>query len=64
MSFGAKYAGRCAACDERISVGDLIRYEDDEVVHTDCPEPQDIDAPRRNERQCPDCFTIHAGECV
>jgi hypothetical protein len=32
MSFEAKYHGECAAGDH-IAPGELIRYEDDELVH-------------------------------
>lgn len=64
MTFQAKYAGRCVACGERINEGDWVTYEDDFLVHANCPDVVDVDAPQRNERKCPDCFTIHAGECV
>jgi hypothetical protein len=64
MSFEAKYPGSCNACDGRIHEGDTVRYEDDYLIHDDCPEPIDVDAPRRTERHCPDCFTYHAGECI
>lgn len=64
MSFQAKYPGSCTACGERIHEGDHVRYEDEFLVHDDCPEPTDADEPRRTERKCPDCFTIHAGECL
>ena len=63
MSFQAKYPGRCTRCDEQFHEGDWVRYEDDFIVHQDCPEPIDADAPRRNERKCPDCYMVHAGEC-
>lgn len=63
MSFQAKYSSRCAACDERIHDGNWVRYEDDFLVHDDCPEPVNHDAPQRNERNCPDCYMVHAGEC-
>ena len=60
----AKYSSQCPACGERIHEGQQVRYEDDFVVHDDCPDLIDADAPRRTERKCPDCFTIHAGECL
>ena len=63
MSFQAKYPGRCAACDERIYEGNWVRYEDDFLVHDDCDEVPERDAPQRNKRKCPDCYMIHAGEC-
>ncbi|MCT7373207.1 hypothetical protein [Mycolicibacterium llatzerense] len=65
MSFQAKYPGRCVSCGERIHEGEWVRYEDDDsLVHDNCDEAPDVDAPQRNERKCPDCFTIHAGECA
>jgi Zn ribbon nucleic-acid-binding protein len=36
MSFEAKYGGTCGACTERIHVGDLATYDEDEIVHVDC----------------------------
>lgn len=36
-SFEAKFRSSCSACGEQISVGDLARYtETDVVVHQDC----------------------------
>lgn len=67
MSFTARYPGFCTACDERTHPGDEVDYLDGErtkIVHANCPELADLDAPQRNERQCPDCFLIHAGECA
>lgn len=63
MTFQAKYPGKCAACGERINEGQHVRYEDDFLVHDDCPDPINPDQPGRQERKCPDCHTIHAGEC-
>jgi hypothetical protein len=34
--FEARYYGRCAACDERITPGDEVAYDDDALVHEDC----------------------------
>lgn len=68
MSFEAKYRGKCARCGDNITPGDHIEYEDDyrgDLVHaTQCAEQPNPDEPKRNERNCPDCFTIHAGECL
>lgn len=65
MSFEAKYHGRCVGCDERIEPGDQVEYNaDEELVHVHCDDQTDPDAPLRNERKCPDCFLIHAGECA
>lgn len=65
MSFEAKYHGHCANdCGDRIEPGDQVEYIGDELVHGHCDLPDDPDEPTRNERRCPDCFTIHAGECL
>ncbi len=64
MSFQARYSGQCAACGERIYEGARVEYEDDFLVHVDCPERVNVDVPQRNERTCPDCYLIHAGECL
>jgi hypothetical protein len=66
MSFQAKYAGYCHIGEHRIHEGDQVQYDEDgKVIHVDCADqpPVDHDAPGRNERNCPECFTIHAGEC-
>lgn len=61
-SFEARYGGRCAACDEGIRVGDLARFEDDQIVHDDCVTA----APRRPDLPpCGTCFMVPAltGTC-
>ena len=64
MSFTAQYASTCTTCEEPIKPGQLVEYNGySEVVHTDCPEPVDPDAPLRNEKQCRSCNMTHAGEC-
>jgi len=64
MSFTAKYPGRCALCPERIHVGDLVEYVDDQIAHTHCNVtslPNDRDD---LSAVCRSCWTIHAGECL
>jgi hypothetical protein len=64
-TFEARFWGTCVACHERIVPGESVTYsEDDELVHAACSPQPDPDEPRRNERKCPECFTIHAGECM
>ena len=63
-AFTAKFEGHCLDCDGRINVGDQVQYDEDAVVHVDCDPIPDIDAPRRTERQCPQCWLVHAGECA
>ena len=67
VSFRAKYSGRCGACDDRINPGDDVRYDDDQLVHDVCPGPAytpDQFTLGPLETLCPQCFTIHAGECM
>lgn len=59
-TFAARYHGTCGSCEEHISPGDDVRFEDDELVHVTCAQAQ----PRRPERPvCPACWLVHAGEC-
>ncbi|SID32304.1 Uncharacterised protein [Mycobacteroides abscessus subsp. abscessus] len=63
MAFQAKYRGQCRNCGEQIEPGDLATYMHDHIVHDQCPDAVDPAQPGRQERKCPDCHTIHAGEC-
>lgn len=61
--FKAKYPGRCGACDERIAVDDLVKYdEDDDLVHAKCEAPQ-ADEQIDLTKVCPKCWLIHPGKC-
>jgi hypothetical protein len=62
MSFQAKYPGRCGSCDERIDVGDEVRYDDDELVHDRC-KALAADEQGDLTKVCPDCWLLHSGEC-
>jgi hypothetical protein len=42
-SFEARYEGRCAACGDRIEIGDDAAYDDDEVVHAYCVDEDETD---------------------
>jgi hypothetical protein len=64
MSFTARYPGRCAACDERIHEGDLVKYDDDELVHTRCEVPSLPNDRDDLTRVCRNCYCIHTGECL
>jgi hypothetical protein len=73
MAFIAKYHGECGHCGEELkdteatyAPGDDL---DDVVVHLGCLIPYSTGVNptprlRRNEKTCPECFAIHAGECV
>lgn len=39
MTFTARYHGTCAACSEHINPGDQVAWVADDVVHTDCENP-------------------------
>lgn len=59
-SFNARWSGRCADCDEWFDVGELVHYVDDELVHDRCSgEELKPESP-----PCPQCWTVHAGECI
>lgn len=44
---------RCAECGKAIRAGETVAWEDDELIHVECP----VDPP------CPECFLVHAGDC-
>lgn len=63
-SFTARYPGRCGGCDDGIEVGEVLTYDEDNVViHADCaPNPERISKPPE---VCPRCFLAKAenGSC-
>lgn len=62
MSFEAKFPGRCAACDDEIHAGELVKYVDDELVHVGC---EDSPVPAEEVGiACTRCWCVHAGECL
>ena len=63
MSFEAKYPGRCAAGD-RIAPGELVKYDDEELVHVNCEVPSLPNARDDLGTVCRTCWTIHAGGCL
>jgi hypothetical protein len=63
MSFEARYPGRCAFGD-RIQVGDLCVYSDDELAHVECDRLQGAATIHADPPLCEFCFTIHRGECI
>ncbi|PVU81349.1 hypothetical protein DDP54_15725 (plasmid) [Cellulomonas sp. WB94] len=52
--FEARFAGLCAECDRRILPGDLVRFQDDELVHDD--HANDPPATRPDGPVCPRCW--------
>jgi hypothetical protein len=67
VTFEARFAGTCEACDGRIKVGDVLTYRNqhDGPVHAACPDavPSMFDAPVKTPL-CQRCFTYHNGECL
>lgn len=63
MTFRAKFDGVCAAeCGNRIHPGDLVRYEDDQLVHVECV-PADPFALRAGEVVCGTCWIVKPCRC-
>lgn len=64
-NFRARYSGQCAHGD-LIEVGDLCTYtKGDQVAHVDCEVEDAQDGERFDPSSvCPDCWTVHAGECA
>lgn len=77
--FAANYRGLCAACDDTIYPGDDVCYEDNELIHSECRAPVNLDVRSRGihsvgditrkpsktpDEVCPICSLIHVGECL
>ncbi|SKF80151.1 hypothetical protein [Mycobacteroides abscessus] len=60
-AFQAKYPDQCEDCDEPVNVGDWVRYVDDALIHTDCPNAA---PPAAITDVCGKCWTVHAGGCL
>ena len=63
-TFRARYDGRCPSCAVVIESGDLLTYDDGQVVHAECA---DVERPERRVRAtCPDCWQEYAvnGDCA
>lgn len=58
MAFQAKYPGRCRDCDDPITVGDWVEFDDDRnLLHQVCPEEGVLVNNHRAPRPlCPRCF--------
>lgn len=61
--FPARYPGKCPACGDAIDTGDLLTYdEDDVVVHSECASR----APEQTRRPvviCPSCYLAKPCGC-
>ena len=59
--FEARYPGKCAACDGRITPGENVRYsEDDEIMHSRC---EDESAAARPVEVCGSCWLTKPCDC-
>ena len=59
MSFPAKFATECAACDSPIKVGDMIAHHHGGWSHDECPEPK-----KELHPVCQKCWLTHPeGDC-
>lgn len=63
-AFKAMFDGTCAAgCDSRIHPGDLVRYEEDQLVHDVCaPKLSRLDIGPR-EVVCGVCWLVKPCRC-
>ena len=59
-TFEAKYSGTCDACMERIRIGDLATYAEDNTVHADC---EDSFQPERQAEVCSTCWLTKPCDC-
>lgn len=61
--FESRFPGTCETCQEGFEKGEMVMYEDDSLVHAD---PDDCEAvkPVRAGAPCPECFMVHAGDCL
>ena len=62
----AQFRGQCADCGGQIEVGvEIMRRDDLEGwAHVKCDPALDALIVRPNEAVCPQCWTIHNGECL
>lgn len=64
MAFEARYPDTCAGCFDPIKVGDVVTYEEGElVVHTDCRSRDSLFL-GKVQAPCQSCWLVHAGECL
>lgn len=59
--FRAEFGGWCDYGDDAIHPGDEVRYEEDALAHTSCPNPV---TPNDIRDVCPKCWCQHTGECA
>ena len=62
--FEARFPGICESCQEGFEKGEMVMYEDDSLVHADPDDCEAMPKHRRGEAVCPECFMVHAGDCL
>lgn len=60
--FEARFPGICSACDAGFETGDLVRFDDDELVHANWDECFPA-SEKPGTKPCQKCFLVHAGDC-
>lgn len=66
LGWSAKYPGVCENCGGRFPEGVKIRWvnpDEGQVAHVKCPEDDEELPSGRRQDACPDCHTIHRGDC-
>jgi hypothetical protein len=62
--FEAQYESPCQGdCGDDVRPGDRVRYVDDDLMHAACASRL-LAQLRTSTTPCPDCWTVHAGECL
>jgi hypothetical protein len=62
--FEAQYESACRGdCGDDVRPGEKVRYVDDELMHAACASRM-LAAIRTSTTPCPDCWTVHAGDCL
>jgi hypothetical protein len=61
-TFEAKFPGLCEDCGGGFEAGDEVRYQGDDLVHAD-PDGCEAMKPVTG-APCPECFMVHAGDCL
>lgn len=60
--FTAQYRGTCHECEDTISQGEDVRFDDDgKLVHWMCPDEPELSV--GSAKPCQKCFLVHSGEC-
>ena len=63
--FVAKFAGTCAGGCDGIEPGDVVEYDNDALIHTDCENSEDLRADYADHLAvtCTECWLIQPCGC-